>query len=342
MKIVFFEAEQWEKNYLRKALADRYELIFSKDKLDMSNVDMIKNASIISVFIRSKIDDEILSHAPDLKLISTRSTGFEHINLDLCNNLGITVTNVPAYGENTVAEHTFALILALSRNIHKAYLRTTKGDFAYTGLRGFDLYGKTIGVVGAGSIGLHVIRIAKGFGMNVLAYDVNVHNLLSEVLGFKYVGLDELLEQSDIISLHAPYNAKTHHLINRERLSKVKNTALLINTARGGLVDTEALVFALNEGRLAGVGLDVLEGEELITEERELLLEPETEKLRSVVRGHLLLKRENVVITPHIAFNSQEALEKISDVTVCNIKKFVVAKPQNVVNQPIEAKRRAA
>lgn len=341
MKIVFFEAEQWEENYLSEALKDHHELVFTSDKLDISNMDLIKDAAIISVFIRSKMDDEILSNAPELKLITTRSTGFEHIDLDLCNNLGITVTNVPAYGENTVAEHTFALILALSRNIHKAYLRTTKGDFQYTGLRGFDLSGKTIGVVGAGSIGLHVIRIAKGFGMNVLAYDVNVTDLLAEVLGFKYVDLDELLEQSDIISLHAPYNVKTHHLINKERLAKVKESALLINTARGGLIDTEALVFALNEGRLAGVGLDVLEGEDLITEERELLLESETDKLKSVVRGNLLLKRENVVITPHIAFNSQEALQKISDVTVCNIKKFNVGKEWNVVNHPI-GQRKAA
>jgi D-lactate dehydrogenase len=267
-----------------------------------------------------------------LKLVATRSTGFDHIDLEACKENKIIVSNVPSYGENTVAEHTFALILSLSRNIYKAYTRSLRYDFTIEGLKGFDLKDKTLGVIGAGRIGLHVIRIAKGFGMNVLAYDVNQNDLLAEVLGFEYVSLEELLSKSDVITLHVPYNKFTHHLINKDRVKLIKKGAILINTSRGAVVDTEALIEALNKGILAGAGLDVLEGEELIKEEKQLLYDQKKlEVLSNLVRGHILLSKENVVFTPHIAFYSQEALERILEITVQNILTFSSANPQNVV-----------
>jgi D-lactate dehydrogenase len=269
---------------------------------------------------------------PRLKFIATRSTGYDHIDLAACRARHVTVSNVPSYGENTVAEHTFGLILALSRNIHRAYVRTARGDFSLDGLMGFDLKGKTIGIIGAGHIGLHVIRMAKGFGMEALAYDVKQDRFLAEVLDFKYASLEQLLAQSDVISLHAPYTPRTHHLINRDTLKLMKRGAILINTSRGGLVDTAALVWALEEDILAGAGLDVLEGEELIKEEKQLLANQESaEKLRLLLSNHILRNRENVVITPHSAFNSREALNRILDTTIANILSFAAAKSINVV-----------
>jgi len=205
MKIAFFEVKNWEKKYLKNKLKE-YSLTFYDEPLDVKNTGKAKSFDIVSVFIYSKITKEVLKKLPRLKLIATRSTGFDHIDLKECKKRQITVSNVPFYGENTVAEHTFALILSLSRNIHKAYVRNLRGDHSIEGLKGFDLKGKTLGVVGAGHIGLHVIRIAKGFGMEVLAYDVKRDNFLAEVLDFKYVSLEELLKKSDIITLHVPYN----------------------------------------------------------------------------------------------------------------------------------------
>jgi D-lactate dehydrogenase len=216
--------------------------------------------------------------------------------------------------------------------LHAAYFQGLRGEYRIRELRGFDLYGKTLGVIGAGNIGLHVIRIARGFGMRVLAYDLRPHPLLAEVLGFTYTDLDTLLAESDIVSLHVPATPQTYHLINRETLCKMKRGALLINTARGSVVDTEALLWALEEGILAGAGLDVIEGEEYITEESALLKMPLAEQtLKQVVQAHLLLRRDDVVFTPHIAFNSHEAVQRILDTTLENLKAFLEGKPQNIV-----------
>lgn len=294
------------------------------------------DASVLSTFIHSRISRGVLERMPALRGIATRSTGYDHIDLAACAERGITVTHVPHYGENTVAEHTFALILSLSRNVHRAYLRTSGGDFSLAGLQGFDLKGKTLGVVGVGSIGLHVIRIARAFGMRVLATDTHPNRMLAEVLDFTYADLDDVLAGSDIVSLHAPARPSTYHLMNRQRLQQMKHGALLINTARGSLVDTEALLWALDSGILAGAGLDVLEGEELIAEELALLSHEEhpatQEELRMALGANLLLRRPDVVITPHIGFNSREALERILDTTVANIVSQVAQRPQNAVH----------
>jgi len=306
-------------------------IMISPERLE-NVVDEIKDFDIVSTFISSNVDRKVLSKFSDLKLIVTRSTGYDHIDVGYANKRGITVSNIPYYGENTVAEHTFSLILSLTRNVHRAYVRTQRKDFSLEGLVGFDLKGKTIGVVGAGHIGLYVIKMAKGFGMNVLAFDINQDDFIAEVLGFTYSELDELMKNSDIISLHAPYNQKTHHMINKENISKIKPGALLINTARGALVDTEAMIWALENGILNGVGLDVLEGETLIEEELEALSSASKDTLTTLIRDHALLNREDVVITPHIAFYSQEAVMRIWETTFGDILAFLGGDAVNTVS----------
>ena len=330
MRISFFEVEDWEEEYLKKRLNGQF-VKFSKEKLNLKNALRVKDSEVVSIFIYSKINDQVIREMPNLKLITTRSTGFDHINIEACKKQGITVCNVPSYGENTVAEHTFALILSISRRMCMTCSRLER-IFSMEGLMGFDLKGKIIGVIGTGQIGLHVIRIAKGFGMNVLAYDVHQTRILSEVLGFEYVSLEDLLSKSDIITLHLPYNEHTHHLLDENTFKLVKKGAILINTARGGIVDTLALIEALDNKTLAGAGLDVIEGEDLIKEEKELLYDPKKlDVLADLVKDHILLSKDNVVFTPHIAFYSKEALERILDTTVQNIEAFVLGHPINIV-----------
>jgi D-lactate dehydrogenase len=336
--ILISEAEGEELNALRDSLAaagvQAKVRALPGPVRDASASGLGPDVTVLSVFVGSRVGSDVLAACPNLKLIATRSTGYDHIDLDACTRQGVTVANVPTYGENTVAEHTFALILALSRNVHKAWLRTQRGDFSLAGLQGFDLLGRTLGVIGTGHIGLHVAKIGRGFGMRVLAYDVHPRTLNADIVGFEYVEQDELVAQSDILTLHVPYLPATHHLVDRELLSKVKRGALLINTARGGLVDTGALLWALDEGILSGAGLDVLEGEEILTEDRRLLaVQADQNKLRSLLKTELLAGRENVVITPHIAFNSTEAVQRITDVTAGNVAGFLAGKPANVVNQ---------
>lgn len=332
MQIAFFELEDWEQAELSKGLFEAHTLFLSAEPLTARNLADVQGAEIISVFVYSSLNRAALENLPNLKFIATRSTGFDHIDLAYCHMRGIQVSNVPSYGENTVAEHTFALILALSRNIHKAFVHTLAKEIPFQELRGFDLAGKTLGVIGAGRIGLHTIKIAKGFGMEVVAFDVRHEPLLAEVLNFRYVSLDELLGVSDIISLHCPYSPKTHHLIHTGNVRKIKPGALLINTARGGLIDPAALTQALDDGILAGAGLDVLEGEELLKDERQILAQPlAQDKLRTLLLNHSLLSRDNVVITPHIAFNSQEAVQRILSTTMENVRAFLRGQPQNLV-----------
>ncbi len=331
MKTAFFEIEDWEKDYIKEKLKG-HELKFYQGELTADNAKELKSFDVISVFIYSKLNKRILDQLGKLKLITTRSTGFDHIDLEECKKKNIVVCNVPFYGENTVAEHTFALILALSRKIPQSYGRTIRGDFSLDGLRGFDLKGKTLGVIGSGHIGVHVIRMAKGFEMDVLAYDIKKNRKMAEKLGFKYTTLDDLMKNSDIITLHAPLNKHTYHMINKENIKKIKRGAFIINTARGGIIETDAIVKALYEGHLGGAGIDVLEEEDLIKEEAQLLSKKFLKRrLEISLKNRILLKLDNVIITPHNAFNSSEALKRILDTTVGNIKGFIKKKITNRV-----------
>jgi D-lactate dehydrogenase len=245
MKVAFFEVKDWERDYMAAQFPDD-QLFFSDERLAEDLLPEDRDFECLSVFIHSRITPAVLDQMPQVKVIATRSTGFDHVDTELCKQRGVAVARVPNYGENTVAEHTFALILSLSRNVHKSYRHAVEGRMDLAALTGFDLMGKTLGVVGAGRIGLHVIKIARGFGMRVLVFDVREDSFLSELLNFSYAPLEQLLAESDIITLHAPYMPATHHVINRDRLALVKRGALLVNTSRGGLVDTDALIQALN------------------------------------------------------------------------------------------------
>lgn len=332
MKIAFFEIEGWEKPKFENTLTG-HELYFQKEPLSKSHIDMIVDCEILSGMIYSDFSKNTLEKLPHLKLITTRSTGFDHIDLEYCKEKGIAVCNVPEYGSNTVAEHTFTLILALSRNLIPSIDRTRRGDFSLSGLRGFDLFGKTIGVVGVGNIGRSVIRIAKGFGMDVLAYTRTPSKELAETLGVTFLPFEELITKSDIVSLHLPYTKETHHLINLENIGLFKKGSLLINTARGGIVQTEAVLTGLEKGNLRGAGLDVLEEECMVKEERQLLTEQFLQEcdIKTQLLNHVLLTKQNVVVTPHNAFNSTEALSRIVDTTIENIVAFVEKSPKNVV-----------
>jgi D-lactate dehydrogenase len=328
MSIGFFEIEDWEIDYIKERLPG-VELSFSKEKLNKDNLPQEKNIDIASVFVGSQVSKEVINSFPNLKLITTRSTGFDHIDSAAAKEKNIAVAYVPGYGDNTVAEFAFALLLSLSRHIFEAYDRIKeKGLFNFEGLRGFDLKDKIIGVIGTGRIGCYTIKIAKGFGMNVIAYDAFPKEELCEKLGFKYVSLDELLAQSDVISLHVPYLPSTHHLINLKNISKIKKGALLINTSRGAVVETEAIIKGLDQGILGGVGLDVLEEEGVLADEKALLLygHPEEHDLKKILANHVLVDMPNVIITPHTAFNTKEALQRILDTDLENIKSFIEKK----------------
>ncbi len=340
MKIHFVETEASEERFFHNGLSD-HDLCFTPTLDGVS-----PETEILSTFIHSRIDAAFLDRHPALRLITTRSTGFDHLNAPLCQERGIALGLVPTYGENTVAEHTFALLLAISRRLREAMDHGRKRPFTYAALRGFDLHGKTLGVLGCGRIGLHTIRIAKAFGMEVLAFDQKPNPAMSEQLDFCYAPLEAVLSGADILSLHLPLTSETSHLLNRERLALCREGVVVINTSRGGLIDTEALMEALDSGQIAGVGLDVLEEESVLQREtleiigdqilsrlqastapaQEAPLSSNHERvaeLQRLIRHQELISRANVVFTPHIAFNSREAVERINATTLRNITTFL-------------------
>ncbi len=331
MQIAFFGLEQWEKEYFDKELKGN-QLFFFETSLNDTN-DNLENIEGLIVSIHSEIKSEILAKFPRLKFIATMSTGYDHVDLLECGKRNIVVSNVPSYGEATVAEHTFSLILTISRRIIESVERVKKGEFSPEGLTGFELRGKTLGVIGVGSIGSHVIKIAKGFGMNVLAYKRTPDLMLERQLGFKFVELDILYKQSDIISLHIPYTKETHHFVNSHSFEIMKDGVVVINTARGSLIDSVALLQSLNSGKVKAAGLDVLEEEPLLLEEKDLLSKQfDKEKIMSLLQDHMLISHPHVLITPHNAFNSTEALNKIIETTLENITAFSSGAPINVVS----------
>lgn len=334
MNIAFYEVEDWEIPVIKQKL-EGHPVEFHNSYIDEKDAAKQTDLDILSVFIYSRLTKEVLEKMPKLKLIVTRSMGFDHIDLSYCKRKGITVCNVPNYGANTVAEHTFALILALSRNLIPSIERTRRGNFEVKGLRGFDLHDKTIGIIGIGHIGKEVIRIAKGFGMHVIAYTRHPDEDLAKKLKITFHSLPELLGLSDVVTLHVPLSKETRHMINKRNIGKFKKGSILINTARGGLIQTESILFGIKKGIFHAVGLDVLEEECGVKEEMELLSGKFKEvcDLKTQLHNHVLLHQENVLITPHNAFNSDEALNTILSVTTDNILSFIHRAPINVVEQ---------
>jgi D-lactate dehydrogenase len=334
MDITMFEAEEWERQAFVR-LEPRHRVRCVAEPLDQRNAAEFSDAEVASPFVNSRLDASVLSLLPKLKLIATRSTGYDHIDLQYCATHGIIVSNVPDYGDTTVAEHVFALLLAVARHLVDAVERTRRGRFTQAGLRGFELHDRVLGVVGTGRIGLRVIEIARGFGMHVLGYDLQPDQAAATQLNFAYKSLEQLLSEADVVTLHVPATAGTHRMISDREFSRMKPGAILINTARGNIVDVEAMVRALADGRLRGAGLDVLPHEPLIGEEAAIFHQnatPDAEDFKALVANHVLLRFPNVLVTPHNAYNTEAALQRIIETTITNIEAFANGTPQHVVS----------
>ncbi|WP_137390389.1 hydroxyacid dehydrogenase [Rhodoligotrophos defluvii] len=333
MRVAVFETEEWEHRACLR-LQPEHQVVCTRDALDEGTASDHADAEAVSTFVTSTLSAAVLARFSDLKLIATRSTGYDHIDLAYCRSRGITVSNVPDYGDSTVAEHAFALLLAVARHLVEAVERTRRGNFSQAGLRGFELRDKTLGVIGTGRIGRRVVEIAKGFGMTVLAFDAHPNEEAARQLGFRYAALDAVLAAADVVTLHVPATPQTAGLLSDRAFGQMRPGAVLINTARGNIVDVPALVRALADGRLKAAGLDVLPQEPLIREEAQIFRAPSIGgyDLKALVANHVLLRFPNVIVTPHNAYNTDSAVRRIVETTMENIEAFARGEPRNVVS----------
>lgn len=312
MKIIFFDTRRMPEYILHKKV--KYEnVIFVKKTLTLDNVQQYQNAEIICINVSSVITKNILDKLPNLKLITLMTTGFDNVDLEECKNRKIIVTNVPSYSNESVAEHAMALLFTISKRIHICNEEIEKCNIDMPKLMGFELKNKTIGLIGTGSIGLHMAKLCKGVGMKVIAFDIHKNEDVAETVGFEYVELDKLFRESDIVSLHVPLNEHTKNLIGKEQLSIMKQGVVIINTARGLLINSEALLEALDLGKVDFAGLDVFADEDFVCASP-----------NSVSRK--IMTHKKVVATPHAAFNTIEAVNSLFDVTVKNINLFLEGK----------------
>lgn len=346
MKIVFVEAEQTEREFFAAELKE-HDLLFVSELEDVP-----EDTEILSTFIYSRITGAFLESHPAIRLIATRSTTHDHVELESCADRNVTMCIVPSYGDHVVAEHTFALLLAVARRLRMAINLGDDNRFSYEALRGFELRSKTFGIIGAGRIGLQTVPIAKSFGMNVIAYDVRPRPELAAKLQFDYVPLPDLLASSDVISLHASLTPSSYHILNRESFAKCRHGVVVINTARGKLIETDALIEALDNGIVSAAGLDVLGEESVLRRRAEQILSEQIvrrvreplpnpgeapgnssrlKEIERLMRLEGLLLRPEVIWTPHIAFNCVEAAERINRVTADNIKAFICGDPINTL-----------
>nr|WP_314478192.1 2-hydroxyacid dehydrogenase [uncultured Pseudomonas sp.] len=327
MRVLLFSSQHYDQeSFTRAALGGGVQLHFQSARLTADTAPLAQGYEVVCAFINDELDAsvlECLAHG-GTRLVALRSAGYNHVDLTAAKRLGMAVVRVPAYSPQAVAEHAVALILALNRRLHRAYNRTREGDFTLHGLTGFDLHGKTVGVVGTGQIGAAFARIMAGFGCRLLAYDPCPDPQL-EALGARYMSLPALLSQARIISLHCPLTPDTRHLINPQSLAHLQPGAMLINTGRGALVDTPALLDALKSGQLGYLGLDVYE------EEAKVFFEDRSDlPLQDDVLARLLTF-PNVIVTAHQAFLTHEALQAIAETTLENIACWAAGKAQNLV-----------
>ena len=316
MKVAVYSAKPYDRQFLDEANRGRHELRYLDCRLTQSAAALAHGANAVCLFANDRADAEAIGEFVRLgiRLIALRAAGFNNVDLAAAQASGIAVARVPAYSPHAVAEHAFALILALNRKLYRAYNRVREGNFSLDGLMGFDLNGKTIGIVGVGNIGSVVVRIAQGFGLHVLAADPAPR---FEVKGaVRLVDLPGLLEQSDIVTLHCPLNEGTRHLIDDAAIERMKPGALLINTSRGAVVDTRAMIQGLKRGHLGGVGIDVYE------EEDALFFEDRSDQAIADDQFARLLTFPNVLITGHQGFFTVEAMRAIAQTTIANIDSF--------------------
>ncbi|MEK7535280.1 MAG: NAD(P)-dependent oxidoreductase [Patescibacteria group bacterium] len=333
-KVACFEVEPWEQEFLKDKLQHKVELEFFNHRLTYDNMHEAASANYIVSFIYSDLSHQVLTHLPKVKGIATMSVGVDHIDLAETAKRDIVVSNVPAYGPNTVAEHTAALLLAMSRKIVESVERTREGIYEYTGLSGWDLLGKTLGIVGTGKIGAHVARIANGFGMKLIGFDPHPNTELTEKFGMEYMELPELLGKADVITIHVPLTPENKHMLSTEQFKLMKKGVVILNTARGGLVDADALLEALEDGTVSQAGIDVLEDEGLLKEEKEFFSPYfKLKDYQMAMADHALMRHPHVLLTPHNAFNSKESMRNILNTTVENVEGMVSGDPVNVVEK---------
>ncbi len=345
MSTYFVETEESERAFFERALPDR-EIAFAGSLADVGD-----DVEILCVFLSDKVDAAFAAAHPRLKFVCTRSNSTDHLDLAALKERRIAVANVGNYSENSVAEHTFALILSLSRRLREVMAAAkAPARFSYEETRAFDLCGRTLGIIGMGHIGQRVASLAHAFQMKVIAHDVATPEDIARTLQFDFVPLDELLAHSDILSLHATLSSRTYHILNRKTFARCKRGAIVINTARGALIDTAALREALDSGQLGGAGLDVLQDERVLRDTAaHIITEDIIKHLRSdalageardaervreledLMLADAVLQRKNVVFTPHVAFNSEEAVARRNQTTVENLEAWFAGRALNRV-----------
>jgi len=322
MRIAVFDSKQYDRTALNAAnLQHQHELVFFDDRLNIKTVPLAEGFDVVCPFVNDKLDAPTIAKLAKLgvQLIALRCAGFNGVDLNAAAQHGIPVTRVPAYSPEAVGEYVFALLLTLIRKTHRAFNRVRDGNFSLDGLEGFNLHGRTFGVVGAGKIGLATARIARGFGLKVLAYDPYPPAVCE--VGCEFVSLDELLAQSDIVSLHSPLFPTTHHMINETSLAKMKKGVVIINTSRGGLINTVDLIKSLKSGHVGGVGLDVYEHEEGV------FFEDLSDSMLDDDVLALLTTFPNVLITSHQGFLTTEALDNIAASMLHSVAEFAQHQP---------------
>ncbi len=315
MKVAVFSTRPYDRLFLEQAnSAFGHELTFFEPHLSFETVSLAAGFPAVCVFVNDRLDARTLMRLNEIgtDIIALRCAGFNNLDLDTASSLGMKVVRVPAYSPHAVAEHTVGLLLALNRKFHRAFNRVREGNFSLDGLLGFDLHGRTVGIIGTGKIGAVVAQILNGFGCELLGYDV-IPNPDCEALGMRYVELHELFRQADIITLHCPLTPQTHHLIDAEAIAQMKQSVMLINTSRGGLIDTRAVIRGLKSGKIGYLGLDVYE------EEEELFFEDHSGQVIQDDIFARLLTFPNVLITAHQAFFTDTALTRIAQTTLQNL-----------------------
>lgn len=324
MNIAIFGAKKYDREFLNAANGSLHKLRFFEPHLNEETAGLATGFEAVCVFVNDQVNEAVIAKLGSLgvRLIALRCAGYNNVDLSAATKHGITVVRVPAYSPYAVAEHTIALMLALNRKVHRAYNRVREGNFALDGLLGFDMHGKTVGVIGTGQIGTVVTQILNGFGCPILAFDP-IPNPTCGTLGVRYVELNELLAQSDIISLHCPLTSRNKYIINGAAIASMKAGVMLVNTSRGALLDTIAIVNGLKSGKIGSLGLDVYE------EEEEIFFEDRSGLILADDVFARLLTFPNVIITGHQAFFTREALFNIAATTIGNITRFET-------NQPVE------
>ena len=324
MKVAIFSAKKYDREFLSAANAARHEIRFFEPHLSEETVGLAAGFDAVCVFVNDQVNAAVIArlHSLGVRLIALRRAGYNNVDLAPAKKHGISLVRVPAYSPYAVAEHTIALMLALNRKLHRAYNRVREGNFALDSLLGFDMHGKTVGVIGTGQIGTVVAQILTGFGCPTLAFDP-IPNETCRSLGVRYVALDELFAESDIITLHCPLTPENKYMINAAAIARMKNGVMLINTSRGALLDTLSIIDALKSGKVGYIGLDVYE------EEEQIFFEDRSGLILSDDVFARLLTFPNVIITGHQAFFTREALSNIAATTIDNINRFEK-------NQPLE------